>query len=346
LHLANDMAPNDSPGAHPHPDVAVPPLTAAARQPPPAQARGQNLGDRVWHTVLGGFGGAILLVAGVIVLVLARVAHPATAAAGALNFVSGRNWDPVQESFGALPFIFGTLVTSAVAIAVAVPVALGLAIFICEMAPVKVGRYLSFPIELLAGIPSVVFGLWGLFVLVPWVRTTLEPLLGKTLGFLPIFSGPPIGLGYLAAGLILAIMILPTITSVTVEVLRTVPGSLREAAFALGATRWEAVRTAVLPYGKAGILGASILGLGRALGETMAVTMVIGNSPTISASLFHPGYSLPSVIANEFAEATGTMHTAALAALGLILLGLALLLNALARVLVSAVGTGPSRVAL
>jgi phosphate transport system permease protein len=296
--------------------------------------------------VLGGFGGAVLLVAGVIVLVLARIAKPAAVAAGPLSFLTGRNWDPVQDSFGALPFIYGTLVTSAVAVLVAVPVAVGLGIFICELAPARIGRALSFPIELLAGIPSVVFGLWGLFVLVPWVRNFLEPVLGKSLGFLPLFSGPPIGLGYLSGGLILAIMILPTITSVTVEVLRTVPGNLREAAFALGATRWEVVRKAVLPYGKAGILGASILGLGRALGETMAVTMVIGNSPTINASLFAPGYSLPSIIANEFAEATGTMHTAALAALGLILFGLALLLNALARLLVSAVGSGPARVSL
>jgi phosphate transport system permease protein len=330
--------------AQSHSDVAIGPLTAPS--PPPLQARGQNLGDRVWHAVLGGFGGAVLLVAGVIVLVLARIAQPAAIAAGPINFITGRNWDPVQDSFGALPFIYGTLVTSAVAVLVAVPVAVGLGIFICELAPVRVGRALSFPIELLAGIPSVVFGLWGLFVLVPWVRNFLEPVLGRTLGFLPLFSGPPIGLGYLSGGLILAIMILPTITSVTVEVLRTVPGNLREAAFALGATRWEVVKTAVLPYGKAGILGASILGLGRALGETMAVTMVIGNSPTISGSLFAPGYSLPSIIANEFAEATGTMHTAALASLGLILFGLALLLNALARVLVNAVGNGPARVSV
>jgi phosphate transport system permease protein len=348
LHLQNDMAPNEARSAEPHRNLAVGPLTrrATAPVPPSRQVRGQNTGDRVWNAVLGGFGGVVLLVAGVIVLVLGRIGYPAAAATGPLRFLAGRNWDPVQDAFGALPFIYGTLVTSALAVVFAVPVAIGLGIFICEMASARLGRYLSFPIELLAGIPSVVFGLWGLFVLVPWVRGTLEPLLGKTLGFIPFFSGPPIGLGYLSAGLILAIMILPTVTSVTVEVLRTVPGSLREAAFALGATRWEVVRTSVLPYGKAGILGASILGLGRALGETMAVTMVIGNSPAISASLFAPGYSLPSVIANEFAEATGHMHTAALAALGLILLGLALLLNALARVLVNAVAGGPARVSV
>jgi phosphate transport system permease protein len=191
----------------------------------------------------------------------------------------------------------------------------------------------SFPISILAGIPSVVFGLWGLFVLAPILRHDVEPFLARTLGFLPFFKGPAIGLGYLAAGVILAIMILPTITSIAVEVLRTVPGSLREAALALGATRWEMIRISVLPYARAGILGATILGLGRALGETMAVTMLIGNSPTISASLFAPGYSLPAVIANEFAEASG-MQTSALAALGLILFGVTLLLNALARALV------------
>jgi phosphate transport system permease protein len=325
-------------------ELRVPPLADSGTPPP--QVRGRNAGDRVWHAVLGAFGGAVLLVAGLIVMVLARIAQPAFVSTGVGHFITGRNWDPVQESFGALPFIYGTLVTSAVAVAIAVPIAIGLGIFISELAPPRLGRALSFPIELLAGIPSVVFGLWGLFVLVPFVREHVQPVLGGVLGWLPLFSGPPIGLGYLSAGLILAIMILPTITSVTVEVLRTVPGNLREAAFALGATRWEAVRTAVLPYGKAGILGASILGLGRALGETMAVTMVIGNAPTISASLFAPGYSLPSVIANEFAEATGNMHTAALAALGLILLGLALLLNALARGLVSAVASGPSRVSV
>jgi phosphate transport system permease protein len=325
--------------------LRVPPLAADSGTPAP-QVRGKNKGDRIWHAVLGGFGGAVLVVAGLIIMVLARIAQPAVSAAGLGNFIVGRDWDPVRDSFGALPFIYGTLVTSAVAVLIAVPIAIGLGIFISELAPKRVGRALSFPIELLAGIPSVVFGLWGLFVLVPFLREHVQPFLAATLGFLPIFSGAPNGLGYLTAGMILAIMILPTVTSVTVEVLNTVPGTLREAAFALGATRWEAVRTAVLPYGKAGILGASILGLGRALGETMAVTMVIGNAPTINASLFAAGYSLPSVIANEFAEATGHMHTAALAALGLILLGLALLLNALARALVTAVASGPSRVSV
>jgi phosphate transport system permease protein len=318
---------------------------AEVSTPAPRLRRGR-LGDRIWSALLGGIGGSVLLVAGLIVFVLARLAHPLYAKTGLVQFLRETNWDPVQESFGALPFIYGSLVTSAVAMVVAVPVALGVAICVGELVPPKLARWITFPVELLAGIPSVVFGLWGLFILVPWVRDHLQPALGHTLGFLPLFQGPPLGLGYLTGGLILAIMILPTITSVTVEVLGTVPGTLREAAFALGATRWEVVRMAVLPYGRAGIFGAAILGLGRALGETMAVTMVIGNSPEIHASLFSPGYSLPSIIANEFAEATGAVHTAALAALGLILLGLALLLNSLARLLVHAVATGPNRVAV
>jgi phosphate transport system permease protein len=213
------------------------------------------------------------------------------------------------------------------------------------MGPGVLRRPVSFAVETLAAIPSVIYGLWGLFVLVPWLRGTVEPFLGRRLGFLPLFSGPPIGLGYLAGGLILALMILPTISSVTLEVLKTVPQPLREGALALGATRWEAIRMAVLPYSRAGIFGAALLGLGRALGETMAVTMVIGNSPEISASLFAAGYSLPAVIANEFAEATGAVHTGALAGLALVLFGITLILNGLARLLVRAVVRGPARAA-
>ena len=283
--------------------------------------------------VLIALGGAVFLIAGVIVLELGKVSGPAVAKVGLGHFVRSSDWDAVRDAYGAAPFIYGTLVTSSIAILLALPASLGLALFLTEMAPSKVRTVVSFPISILAGIPSVVFGLWGLFVLAPILRHDVEPFLARTLGFLPFFKGPAIGLGYLAAGVILAIMILPTITSIAVEVLRTVPGSLREAALALGATRWEMIRLSVLPYARAGILGATILGLGRALGETMAVTMLIGNSPTISASLFAPGYSLPAVIANEFAEASG-MQTSALAALGLILFGVTLLLNALARALV------------
>ena len=302
-----------------------------------------NIGDRAYAALLSALGGAVLIVAGVIVLVLWNSAHTSLAS-HPLDFIKGQDWDPVRQSFGALPFIYGTLVTSAISIIVAVPVALGLSIFLVEIAPSQLRPLISFPLELLAAIPSVVYGLWGLFVMVPWLRHSLEPFLGNALGLLPLFQGPPLGLGYLAAGLILSVMILPTIGSVSIEVLKKVPVSLREAALALGATKWEMVRAASLPHSRPGIFGAILLGLGRALGETMAVTMVIGNSPEIHASLFSPGYSLPSVIVNEFAEATDAIHTGALAALALILFGVTLLLNSAARVLVHGVGR-PSRAA-
>jgi len=304
-----------------------------------------NLPDRVWAVLLTVLGLAVLAVAGVIIIELWRLSSGVLARTGLFSFVLESEWDVVRDLYGALPFIYGTLITSCVALLLALPVSVGLALFLTEMAPPGVRAVISFPIALLAGIPSVVYGLWGLFVLVPLLRGNVEPWLASTLGFLPFFRGPPIGLGYLAAGVILAIMILPTITSIAIEVLRTVPLSLREAALALGATRWEAIRIAVLPYARAGIMGATILGLGRALGETMAVTMLIGNSPTISASLFSPGYSLPAVIANEFAEASGSLHTGALAALGLILFAVTLLLNIAARLLVRVSRRGPARVA-
>ena len=296
---------------------------------PPAR---RNLPDRAWAILLTLLGLAIVAVAVVIVAELARIGGPTLSHTGVVAFVTRSVWDVPREIFGALPFVYGTLVTSAVGLVLALPVSVGLALFLTEMAPPAVRRAVAFPIELLAGIPSVVYGLWGLFVLVPILRTSVEPLLAKL--HLPLFSGAPIGLGYLAAGIVLAIMILPTITSISIEVLRTVPGSLREAALALGATRWEMIRTSVLPYARTGIIGATILGLGRALGETMAVTMVIGNSPTIRASLFAPGYTLPAVIANEFAEASGDLHTGALAALGLLLFAVTILLNVAARALV------------
>ncbi|MFL5264107.1 MAG: phosphate ABC transporter permease subunit PstC [Anaeromyxobacteraceae bacterium] len=322
-------------------DIAAP-ARAAAPATPVRRGRGAHAGDKVYAATLGVLGGAVLAVVGVVVLELYAVARPALAQAG-LGFLLGTDWDPVSGSFGALAFIYGTLVTSGIAICIALPVSVGLALFLAEMGPPRLRPIVSYLIETLAAIPSVVYGLWGLFVLVPLLREVVEPALGGALGFLPLFQGPRIGLGYLAAGFILAIMILPTIASVTSEVLKTVPASLKEGALALGATRWEAIRLAVLPYARPGILGAALLGLGRALGETMAVTMVIGNSPDIHASLFAPGYSLPSVIANEFAEATGAVHSGALAGLALVLFGLALLLNSLARLLVRAVARGPRR---
>jgi phosphate transport system permease protein len=302
-----------------------------------------NLGDRIFNGTLWTLGIMVLVVAGLIVLNLALVARPLAKEHSLWGFITSREWNPVEDHFGALPFLFGTLVTSAVAIILAVPVAIGLGLFITQFAPPKLGRVLTIPVELLAAIPSVVYGLWGLFIVVPWLRESIQPWLGKHFGWLPLFQGPPIGLGYMAAGAILAVMILPTVVAVSVEVMKTTPEANREAALALGATKWEAVMMAVIPYSRAGILGAVLLGLGRALGETMAVTMVIGNSPDISASLFAPGYSLPAVIANEFAEATSNVHIGALAGLGLILFATTFFLNAAARVLVTAVQRGPRR---
>lgn len=323
-------------------DIA-PAAAPAAVGAAPGGAR--NVGDRAWAALLFVFGGVIVAVAGLIVLSLYDLARPLSAQIPVHRFLAGRDWDPVAESFGALAFVYGTLVTSAVAIVVALPVSVGLAVFLVEMGPARLRPLVSFLVETLAAIPSVVYGLWGLFVLVPWLRDVVEPALGAALGFLPLFQGPPIGLGFLAAGLILAVMILPTIASVTIEVLKTTPPALREGALALGATRWEAIRMAVLPNARPGIVGAALLGLGRALGETMAVTMVIGNSPEIRASLFAPGYSLPSVIANEFAEATTDVHLAALAGLALVLFGITVALNAAARLLVRAVQGAGGRAA-
>ena len=322
-------------------------IVTAAREPeraPESAPARSNLPDRAWAAVLGVLGLAVLVVAALIVAELLRIGWPALTHTGIVKFITTSVWDVTRDVFGALPFIYGTLVTSVVALVLALPVSVGLALFLTEMAPPSLKSIVSFPISLLAGIPSVVYGLWGLFVLVPILRKVVEPALAKAFGFLPLFQGPPIGLGYLAAGVVLAIMILPTITSIAIEVLQTVPGALREAALALGATRWETIRVSVLPYARAGIVGATMLGLGRALGETMAVTMVIGNSPTIRASLFAPGYSLPAVIANEFAEASGDLHTGALASLGLLLFAVTVLLNVAARVLVRMSRRGPARV--
>jgi phosphate transport system permease protein len=319
----------------------LPPTDTVAARAEPIPGRFAHLGDRAWGWGITILGGTILVVAGLILIELGRVAAPAYDHLNILRFLTSSDWDPVQERFGALPFIYGTLVTSAVAILVALPVSVGLALFLSEMGPKRLRPPVAYAIEVLAAIPSVIFGLWGLFVMVPWLRQSLQPFLQSTLGFLPFFRGPMIGLGYLAAGLILALMVLPTIASVTIEVLKTVPPALKEGALALGATRWEAIRIAVLPYARPGILGATLLGLGRALGETMAVTMVIGNSPEISASLFAPGYTLPAVIANEFAEATGDVHIGALASLGLVLFGITLILNAVAQILIQTVASGP-----
>jgi phosphate transport system permease protein len=257
-----------------------------------------------------------------------------------LKFFAGSDWDPVSEKFGALPFIFGTLVSSLLALVIAVPLSVGVAVFTTEMCPKALRAPLSFFVELLAAIPSVIYGLWAMFVLVPMLSMYVEPFLGKTLGWTGLFSGAPYGIGMLAAGMILAIMIIPIISSITREVLMVVPQHQREGVLALGATRWEMIRVGVLRNARAGILGGIILGLGRALGETMAVTMVIGNRPEIAKSLFAPGYTMASVLANEFSEATGDTYLSALIEIGLALFVVTILVNALARLLVWSVTRG------
>ncbi len=250
------------------------------------------------------------------------------------KFLPGKNWDPVSGEFGALPFLYGTVVSSLVALVIAVPLSIGLAIFNTEMCPRALRAPLGFLTDLLAAIPSVIYGLWAIFVLVPILRNYVEPWLASHFGWTGLFEGTPYGVGMLAAGLILAIMVIPIISSITREVFAAVPRHQREAALALGATRWEMIRVGVLRNARAGIVGAIILGLGRALGETMAVTMVIGNRPDIARSLFAPGYTMASVIANEFTEATGDLYLSALIEIGLVLLVLTLVVNALARLLV------------
>jgi phosphate transport system permease protein len=272
-----------------------------------------------------------------------RGAGPALQAYG-LQFLAGIEWDPVAERFGALPYVVGTLVTSAIALLLAVPFGIGAAVFLSEIAPPRPAAVISFMIELLASIPSIVYGLWGVFALAPFMRTLVEPWLIKHLGFLPLFQGFPFGLGILPAGLVLAIMVVPTVTSVSREILRALPDSLRSAAFALGATRAEAIGV-TLDAARPGILGAVILALGRALGETMAVTMVIGNSHKMSWSLLAPGATMASVIANEFTEAVGKLHLAALFEVALVLFVVSLVVNAIARLIVLAATGGRRDVA-
>jgi phosphate transport system permease protein len=261
------------------------------------------------------------------------------------KFFTTQAWDPVSGDFGALPFIYGTLATSLLALCMAVPLALGVAVFLTELCPRPLRAPISFLTELLAAIPSVVYGLWAVFVLVPLMRDVIGPFLSKTLGWTGFFGGPNFGVGLLTASMILAIMILPIISSLTRDIMTAVPNSQREAALALGATRWEMIRIGVLRNSRIGIVGAVMLGLGRALGETMAVTMVIGNHPDISKSLFAPGYTLASVIANEFSEATGDLYLSALIEIGLALFLVTIVVNAIARLMVWAVTrNAPARV--
>lgn len=299
---------------------------------------GSNAADRLfqWGTLLMALAVPVIILA--LWFVLTRDAQPAISHFG-WRFLTRAAWDPVAVDYGLLFAIFGTVASSLLALLIAVPISLGTALFLTELAPRWLRNPASFLIELLAAVPSIVYGLWGLKVLVP-ALTPVERWLGAHLGFLPIFQGEPIGFGMLAAGLVLAIMILPYITSVSREVILGVPRSQHEASLALGATRWETLRGPVLRYARSGILGAVILGLGRAMGETMAVTMVIGNTETISASLFSPGSTLTSLLANKFQEATEPLHTEALVGAALVLLGITIIVNAGARLLIWSVSRG------
>ncbi len=308
----------------------------------------RNLGDRIfrWVTVLLGLGGVVTLAA--IFALLAYDSRQAIARFG-LGFLFGTTWDPVFEDFGALPFVYGTVVTSAIALILAVPVAIGAAVFVVEYAPSWLKEPISFTVEMLAAIPSIIYGLWGFFVLAPVMRDLVEPALQSILGPLPLVgllvTGTPLGKDLLTGGVILAIMILPIIMSVSREVIRVVPQDQREAMLALGATKWETIWHVVLPYARSGLLGASLLGLARAFGETMAVTMVVGNSTTeIRPSLFTPGYTLASAIANQFTEADKEIYFSALVGLALVLLLVAAVINIVARVMVARLGRATAMV--
>lgn len=310
-----------------------------------ARLSGAGIGDRLYRIAITFFAICVPILLLLLAWEIGVAGWPALREFG-LGFLSSSTWDPVRGVFGAAPAIYGTIVSSIVALIIATPLALGVAIFLSEFAPPWLRQPAAFLVDLLAAIPSVVYGLWGIFVLLPILRVHVMPFLRDTLhlGTTPLFSGPAYGPSMLAAGTILAIMVLPYISSVSREVLLAVPRSQREAALALGATRWEAIRGAVLPYARSGILGGIILGLGRALGETMAVTMLIGNTHVISSSLLAPGYTMASLIANEFAEATGDLHLSALMAVGFALFVLTLIVNALARWLVWRVTRGAGAV--
>jgi phosphate transport system permease protein len=301
------------------------------------------LGDLVARWVVLLFAASLLALAALLVYELLLGSADARAKLGIWRFLVSSKWNPVTEEFGALPFVYGTVVTSVLAMLISVPLGLGAAIFLSELAPARISNALTFVIELLAAIPSVIYGLLAIFTLAPLMRTYIEPFLKHTLGFLPLFRGPAYGVGYLTAGLVLAIMTAPFVISVSRESLLAVPRDQREAALALGATKWETTWQIVVPYAKLGILGSIFLGLARALGETMAVTMVIGNDPSVHASLLAPGYSIAAVIANEFSEAGGKVHPAALIELGLVLFCLTILINGIARLMIVATTSKGSR---
>ncbi len=307
----------------------------------PALRQGRRLGDVVFRSISLGFALSVIAIAGTIFVVLFRQSAPARAAFG-FRFLWTSSWDPVALRFGALPFIYGTLATTAIAIAIAVPLGLGAAICLAELMPRRLADSLTFLVELLVAVPSVVYGLVGVFVLVPAMRG-VESLVQPVLGAIPFFAGPVYGVGLLTASVLLAVMIVPFIVAVSREVLLAVPQSQRDAALALGATRWETVRDVVVPYARSGILGSVFLALARALGETMAVTMVIGNRPELSASIFAPAYTMAAVLANEFTEATEKVYLAALVEIGLVLFVITLGVNAVARLLIARVRETPGK---
>jgi len=307
--------------------------SASARMTPPSR-----FGDKAFEWLTLGMALVVILMIFLIGWQLTRGSSLAIQKFG-LRFLTTSTWDPVTEEFGALPFIYGTLVSSLIALLIAVPLSIATAIYLTELAPLWIRQPIVSLIEMLAAIPSVILGLWGIFVMIPWLRNYPFPLLKKLFGWTPFFTGPILGPSMLAGGIIIAIMILPIITSVSREILRSVPNLQREAAYALGATRWEVTRIAVLSYALKGLFGAVILGLGRALGETLAVTMVIGNTPQIAASLFKPGYTLASVIANEFTEATTEIYLQALVEIGLVLFGVTIAVNLLAQLLLRTMTT-------
>jgi phosphate transport system permease protein len=311
-------------------------MTRVSRLP---SIQGSVVADRIYRAAILFFALCVPVLLALIFLEVGIAGWPALRQFG-FQFLTSSTWDPVAGEFGAAPAILGTVITSVIALAIATPLALGGAIFLSEFAPQWMRQPVSFLIDLLAAVPSVVFGLWGVFFLLPLLRTAVMPFLRDTLhlGATPFFTGPAYGPSVLAAGLILAIMVLPYIAAVSREVLMAVPRAQREAALALGATRWETITGAVVPYARTGIFGGVILGFGRALGETMAVTMVIGNRHELSASLFAPGYTMASLIANEFSEATTDIHLSALMAVGFVLFLITLLVNGVARWLVRRVG--------
>src|SRR6266480_3930500 len=321
-------------------EIATPPAAAslAPRSAARAMVPPSRFGDKAFEWLTLATAMAVVLLVILIGWQLWRGSSLVVQKFG-FHFLTTSTWDPVTEQFGALPFIYGTLVSSFIALLIAVPLSVATAVYLTELAPLWIRQPIVSLIEMLAAIPSVILGLWGIFVMIPWLRDYPFPLLKRFFGWTPFFTGPIYGPCMFAGGIIIAIMILPIITSISREILRSVPNLQREAAYALGATRWEATRIAVLSYAKKGLFGAVILGLGRALGETMAVTMVIGNTPQIAASLFKPGYTLASVLANEFTEATTDMYLQALFEIGLVLFGITILVNLLAQLLLRTIAT-------